>query len=155
MTRMNQMRIENERWNNRKSNGPPKPWASKERAKYSESNIPELWQHWYDEYEDLLQGVPEWMPLFCSVNHEIPLINRDQQYHYHLPHCQNLLKGEFNEKVGKYTWAGWWKLTTASQAAPMLCLSKKDHHLCTVIDCRQRNENTVKDVIPMLDQDRI
>ncbi len=37
----------------------------------------------------------------------------------------------------------------------MLCLSKKDRHLWTVVDCRQHNENTVKDVTPMPDQDSI
>lgn len=149
------MCAENERWNNRKSDGPPKPRPGKERAKYSENDIPGLRQQWHDEYEDLLQGVPERMPPFHDVNHEIPLIDRDKRYHYHLPCCPNSLKGEFNEKVEKYTRAGWWKLTAASQAAPMLCLPKKDRHLRTVIDCRQQNENTVKDVMPMPDQDGI
>ncbi len=46
-------------------------------------------------------------------------------------------------------------MASASQAASMLCLPKKDRHLWTVVDCRQRNENTVKDVTPMPDQDGI
>jgi hypothetical protein len=37
----------------------------------------------------------------------------------------------------------------------MLCIRKKDSHLRTVIDARQRNENTVKDVTPLLDQEVI
>ncbi len=37
----------------------------------------------------------------------------------------------------------------------MLCLPKKDRHLRTVVDCHQRNENTIKDVTPMPDQDSI
>lgn len=37
----------------------------------------------------------------------------------------------------------------------MLCLPKKDRHLRTVVDCRQRNENTVKDVMPMPEQESI
>ncbi len=127
----------------------------KEKAVYHDGDIPELWQHWHDEYKDLLQGVPESMPPFREVDHEIPLINQGKRYHYHLPHCPNSLKAEFNEKVEKYTRAGWWKLTAAKQAAPMLCLLKKDRHLRTVIDCWQRNENTVKDVTPMPDQDGI
>ncbi|PBK97567.1 hypothetical protein ARMGADRAFT_922202, partial [Armillaria gallica] len=92
-------------------------------------HIPSLRQEWYDEFEDLLQGVPEQMPPFREVNHEIPLIDSGACYHYHLPRCPNSLKAEFSEKVEKYTQAGWWKLTSVSQAAPMLCLPKKDRHL--------------------------
>ncbi|SJL05234.1 uncharacterized protein ARMOST_08600 [Armillaria ostoyae] len=95
------------------------------------------------------------MPPFREVNHEIPLIDKGKRYHYHLPRCPNSLKAEFNKKVEKYMRAGWWKLTAANQAAPMLCLLKKDRHLWTVIDCRQHNKNTVKDVTPMPDQDGI
>jgi hypothetical protein len=37
----------------------------------------------------------------------------------------------------------------------MLCIRKKDSHLQTVVDARQRNENTVKDVTPLPDQEVI
>jgi hypothetical protein len=37
----------------------------------------------------------------------------------------------------------------------MLCIHKKDKHLCTVVDARQRNDNTVKDVTPLPDQEVI
>ncbi|SJL16374.1 uncharacterized protein ARMOST_19896 [Armillaria ostoyae] len=157
MARMEHMHEENECRNNRRAPKmeAPRPRKGKEKAAYVESDIPDLRQHWHDEYEDLLQGVPESMPPFHEVNHEIPLIDMEKQYHYHLPRCPNSLKGEFNKKVEKYTWAGWWQLTAASQAAPMLCLPKKDRHLHMVIDCRQQNENMVKDVTPMPDQDGI
>jgi hypothetical protein len=42
-----------------------------------------------------------------------------------------------------------------SQAAPMLCIHKKDRHLHTVVDTCQRNNNTVKNVTPLLDQEVI
>jgi hypothetical protein len=42
-----------------------------------------------------------------------------------------------------------------SQAAPMLCIYKKDRHLRTVVDAHQRNDNTVKDVTPLPDQEVI
>lgn len=127
----------------------------KGKAVYTECDIPSLCEGWYDKYKGLLQGVPEEMPPFREVNHEIPLIDNNKKYHYHLPRCLNSLKAEFSEKVEKYTRAGWWKLTSASQAAPMLCLPKKDRHLRTVVDCRQRNENMVKDMTPMPDQENI
>jgi hypothetical protein len=37
----------------------------------------------------------------------------------------------------------------------MLCIRKKDSHLRTVVDARQRNENTVKDITPLPDQEVI
>jgi hypothetical protein len=37
----------------------------------------------------------------------------------------------------------------------MLCLKKKDNHLQMVIDAWQRNENTIKDVTPLPDQEVI
>ncbi|PBK81854.1 hypothetical protein ARMGADRAFT_1039054 [Armillaria gallica] len=55
--------------------------------------------HWYNEYEELLQGVPEGMPPWRVVNHEILLIDDSQKYHYHLPRCPNALKSEFDKKV--------------------------------------------------------
>jgi hypothetical protein len=38
-----------------------------------------------------------------------------------------------------------------NQVAPMLCFSKKD----TVVDAQQQNDNTIKDVTPLPDQDII
>ena len=42
-----------------------------------------------------------------------------------------------------------------SQAAPLLCINKKDSKLCTIIDAHQWNENTIKDVMPLSNQDII
>ena len=41
------------------------------------------------------------------------------------------------------------------QATPLLCIPKKTGKLRTVVDCHQRNNNTIKDVTPFLDQDEI
>jgi hypothetical protein len=41
------------------------------------------------------------------------------------------------------------------QVAPMLCIHKKDKHLRTVVDVHQWNDNTVKDVTPLPDQEAI
>jgi hypothetical protein len=37
----------------------------------------------------------------------------------------------------------------------MLCIHKKDKHLRTVVDARQWNDNMVKDVTPLPDQEVI
>lgn len=69
-----------------------------------------------------------------------------------MPHS---LCTEFNEKINCYVDAGWWEPCTINQAAPMLCVNKKDGHLCTIVDARQCNENTVKDMMPLPDMDII
>jgi hypothetical protein len=89
------------------------------------------------------------------VNHEINLIDEDKRYTYHLPQCLNSLRDEFHEKVNRYVKAGWWEPKPVNQAAPMLCIHKKDKHLRTVVDAQQRNDNTVKDVTPLPDQEVI
>jgi hypothetical protein len=59
-------------------------------------------------------------------------------------------------KIERYTKAGWWQMASTVQAAPMLSIFKKDKEsLRTVVDARQRNENTHKDVTPFPDQDQI
>ena len=37
----------------------------------------------------------------------------------------------------------------------MLCIPKKNGKLRTVIDCRKRNDNTLKDITPFPEQDQI
>ncbi|KAG6881257.1 hypothetical protein C0995_002480, partial [Termitomyces sp. Mi166 len=43
----------------------------------------------------------------------------------------------------------------ATQAAPLLCIPKKDGTLQTALDARQHNDNTIKDVTPLPDQEVI
>src|SRR6187551_1318580 len=71
--------------------------------------------------------------------------------------CHDVLihSKELNEKIDRYTRAGWWTESTTEQAAPMLCIPKKNGKLRTIVDYRQRNANTVKDVTPFPDQDNI
>ncbi|PBL04565.1 hypothetical protein ARMGADRAFT_1071014 [Armillaria gallica] len=99
--RIAQMVINNE-WRNHHDDtttmGDQTNWAkridkgkAKETGACQPEDIPSLRQHWYDEYEELLQGVPDAMPPYQMVNHKIPLIDPDKRYHYHLPRCPNVL----------------------------------------------------------------
>ena len=98
-----------------------------------------------EEYDDLLQPVPLELPPFCDVNHTIPIIDMGKRYNYHLPRCPEVLKPELLEKIERYTKAGWWVPCRTDQAAPLLCVYKKDGRLRTVVDLRLRNDNTVKE----------
>ena len=94
-------------------------------------------------------------PPLREINHAIPLVDEQKRYNYHLPCCPDSLKPQLSAKIGEYTTAGLWEAVQSQQAAPMLCIPKKDGRLRTVIDCRKRNDNTVKDVTPFPDQDQI
>ena len=59
------------------------------------------------------------------------------------------------DKIDRYLRAGWWEEKNVPQASPLLCIPKKDGRLRTVVDCRERNLNTVKDLTPFPDQDMI
>jgi hypothetical protein len=140
--------------------GPIRPSIDKGKQKKPRENpqndeYAHLRDHWREDYADILDGTRDGLPPWREVNHEIHLIDPSKRYHYHLPRCPNSLRDEFYAKVNRYVNSGWWEPKSVSQAAPMLCLKKKDNHLRTVIDARQRNENTIKDVTPLPDQEVI
>jgi hypothetical protein len=104
---------------------------------------------------DILGETQDQLPLWRKVNHEINLIDEDKRYTYHLPRCPNLMRDKFHEKVNQYIKAGWWEPKPVNQAAPMLCIHKKNKHLHTIVDAQQWNDNTVKDIMPLPDQEVI
>jgi hypothetical protein len=93
------------------------------------------------------------LPPLQWINHHIPLINDKKQYYYYQPHCPDAYKKQLLQKINQYVKANWWIPITTDQAAPMLCIPKKEGTLYTVIDQQERNTNTIKDITPMLDQD--
>jgi hypothetical protein len=127
----------------------------KAKAIPTEEDIPQLREHWRNEYDDIVNGTPSKLPPFREINHEIHLIDENRRYNYHAPRCPQSLRAEFYEKLNRYVTAGWWTANSATQAAPLMCIPKKDGKLRTVVDCRQRNDNTIKDVTPLPDQEII
>ena len=69
---------------------PVKPPANKGKQK-DPSELPtkdeysHLWDHWRDDYADILDGTRDVLPPWREVNHEIHLVDPSKQYHYHLP----------------------------------------------------------------------
>ena len=64
-----------------------------------------------------------------------------------------MLQNQLHKKTNWYINAKWWELQLAVQAALLLCIPKKDETLKTALDVRQHNDNTVKDVTPLPDQE--
>lgn len=117
--------------------------------------IPHLREQWFKRVEDLVGPIPLELPPMREINHRIPLIDEHKRYNYHHPRCPDAVRGELKEKMDRYIQAGWWEMRPANQAAPLLCVLKKNGKLRTVIDARQRNDNTHKDVTPFPDQENI
>jgi len=66
-----------------------------------------LHEHWYKEFADIFGGVPPGLPPLREVNHRIPLIDKNKQYHYHLPRCPDAMKPQLLEKMKQYTDTRW------------------------------------------------
>ncbi|KII94476.1 hypothetical protein PLICRDRAFT_100279, partial [Plicaturopsis crispa FD-325 SS-3] len=79
-----------------------------------------------DECAKILGPLPLELPPMRAVVHNIPLINDDARYQYHMPRCPDALKQPLREKINRYVDAGWWELKPVAQAAPLLCVPKKD-----------------------------
>ncbi|KAL1940906.1 hypothetical protein VTO73DRAFT_7542 [Trametes versicolor] len=117
--------------------------------------IPFLREQWFKRVDDLVGPIPLELPPMREINHRIPLIDEERRYNYHHPRCPDAMRGQLKEKMDRYLEAGWWEMRPANQAAPLLCVLKKNGKLRTVVDARQRNDNTHKDVTPFPDQDNI
>ncbi|KAJ8482182.1 hypothetical protein ONZ51_g5522 [Trametes cubensis] len=120
-----------------------------------EEELIKLREKWYAKTEDIMRPPPDELPPYREINHRIPLIDEQKKYRYHLPRCAEVVKPALIEKIRRYVKAGWWRHATVEQAAPLLCVAKKDGKLRTVVDARQRNNNTVHDLTPFPDQDLI
>src|SRR5882762_5412203 len=122
---------------------------------YVPSNIPKLREQWFNRNYDLLGPIPLELLPFREINHRISLINDDARHNYYMPQCPKALQEELQEKITQYVTARWWEMKPVYQAAPLLCMPKKNGKLRRVIDARKRNDNTYKDVTPFPDQDQI
>jgi len=96
------------------------------RGHLTEEDIPRLRQQWYNEFHDILQGTPETLPPLQEVNHKINIIDPNKKYVHRLPTCLVPLRPQFHEKINCYVDAGWWKEDPTSQAAPLMCIPKKN-----------------------------
>ena len=127
---------------------PPEPGSEKEK-------IQRLYEKWYKECEDIMQPPPDGLLPWQVVSHRILLIDPDKQYKYHLPRVPQEVKNDLLEKISHYVKAKWWKEGTMMQAMPLLCVQKKNSKLHAIVNVHQCNDNTIKDITPLPDQDQI
>jgi transposase InsO family protein len=122
---------------------------------FTDEDIPHLRKRWLEEISDITGPIPLKLPPLREVNHRIPLIDPTMPIKHRYSKCPDALRPQLMEKIDRYITAGWWEEKNVPQASPLLCIPKKDGRLRTVVDCRERNLNTVKDLTPFPDQDMI
>ncbi len=118
-------------------------------------DIPRLRDHWLEEIHDIMGPIPLTLPPFHEVNHCIPLIDPTKPIKHRYSKCPDSLCPQLMDKTECYIAAGWWEEKNVPQASLLLCIPKKDGQLRTVVNCRECNLNTVKDLTPFPDQDMI
>ena len=118
-------------------------------------DIPRLRARWVEAISDITGPIPLMLPPFREVNHCIPLIGPGKPIKHRYSRCPDSLRPQLMAKIERYTAAGWWEEKNVPHASPLLCIPKKDGRLRTVVDCRERNLNTIKDLTPFPDQDMI
>ena len=118
-------------------------------------DIPRLRARWIEAISDITGLIPLILPPFREVNHCIPLIDPTKPIKHRYSKCPDSLRPQLLDKIERYLAAGWWEEKNVPQASPLLCIPKKDGRLRTVVDCRERNLNTIKDLTPFPDQDMI
>jgi hypothetical protein len=124
----------------------PEAAATQEAAIETYDELQTLRDKWQAEISDLTGEIPLELPPLRAVNHTIPLIDESKKYIGHRPRCPQAYQKTLQEKIEKYVTAGWWEFMPVDNALPMLCLPKDTTRLRTVIDLRERNNNTVHDV---------
>ena len=100
----------------------------------TEKDIPQLCEDWKTSCKDIMNGALDRLLPLWEVNHQIPLIDGNKRYKYHVSRCPDSLKNKLSEKIKRYTCTEWWEPTQAEKAAPILCIRKKNNTLQTVVD---------------------
>jgi len=134
---------------------PPRHKGKGKEGALTKEDFPHLRQQWHNEFADMVNRTRSQLPPWREVNHEIHLVDNDKWYKYFTPHCPNSLHDKLHAKINCYVNTGWWEPRSVKQVAPLLCIPKKDGKLRTVVDVRQQNDNMVKDVTPLPDQEVI
>ena len=132
-----------------------KPKNSVHVTRVAREDVPRLRERWLVHIADLTGPIPERLPPMRDVNHRITLIDDNRPLKGRFPKCPDDLREQLREKMDRYIRAGWWEERNVPYASPLLCIYKKTGLLRTVVDTRERNLNTVRDLTPFPDQDMI
>ena len=94
------------------------------------------------------------LPPFHVINHMIPLIDEGLIYLWRPLRCPEVFCEQWAEKRDIYVCSGRWKITTARNTVPLMCIPKpnkpKDKpEMQVAIDLRAQNSNTFKMSAPL------
>jgi hypothetical protein len=128
------------------------------RKPLTRNDIPRIRAQLKAEIKDLTGEQPLELPPFREVNHRIPLIDYLHKITKRLPKCPDKYRTQLIDKLNRYAASGIWLSQPVEQASTLMCVPKNPKNtdlLRTVVDLREKNDNTVKDLTPFPDQDMI
>jgi hypothetical protein len=100
------------------------------------------------------------LPPLRDINHEILLMDETKIYPWQPSRCPEVFKEQWVKKKQQYLDTGRWRVTTAQNTVPLLCIPKpnkpKDKpELHTAIDLQAQNSNTYKMSAPLLSKSEL
>lgn len=98
------------------------------------------------------------LPLFCAINHTIPLINESKIYPWHPLRCPEVFRAQWAEKRDAYLKSSRWEVTASGNTVPMLLILKLNTNppvLQTVVDLHECNKNTHQMTSPLPDMEGV
>ena len=96
------------------------------------------------------------LPPLQDINHTIPLIDENKTYQWRPSRCPEIFRSLWADKRNDYIQTGRWKITSARNTVPMMLIPKPGTNppqLRTVVDLRERNQNTQKLTSPLPDME--
>ena len=135
----------------------PRPILGKASIRVTPEDLKPRQEHWRKAFMSVYGPPYNEIPLppLRAVNHELNLKDPAKAYGYRTPRCPEAFRSQLSDKTTLYIESGRWFPSIARHAIPLLCLAKKDGRLRTVVDARERNDNTYLDVTPLPDQDLV
>lgn len=110
---------------------------------------------WINKFKPLTSGIPDSLPKFREVNHEIKLIDENKTIPHRRPRCSEAMYPLLQQKIDDYVKRGLWRKVAVESAPPLLAIPKPKIDglkLRAVVDKRAVNDNTIKDLTPFPDQ---
>ena len=102
-----------------------------------------------EEYVDVFQPIPTWLPLEREMAHIIPLERGGKPPFRPIYRLSHLELQDANRHIKAYLERGWIEPSSSPYGSPILFVKKKDGALRMVVDYRAFNKQMVKKRYPL------
>ncbi|KAJ8507317.1 hypothetical protein ONZ45_g10305 [Pleurotus djamor] len=133
--------------------GPEVSKIASRSAQIVEDNLEKAREHLRVYADDICKKAEDTpLPPLRAINHEIPLIDVDKKYPWRPARCPDALREQWDARWRAYTKSGRWVVSSAKNTVPVMCIYKPGTDILrSVVDTRDRNQNTYKMASPLPD----